>query len=131
MFSQPIKFVIVGLMNTLVGYFIFYVCLQFLNLNYTLSLVISHIIGVINSFFWNRRWTFNVGYSSSSMRIKFVSTYLIAFIINYLFLLLLVEIMRINPAFSQLTAMVFTTGISFFGQKYWSFKEKVSESELK
>ncbi|SFE86169.1 Putative flippase GtrA (transmembrane translocase of bactoprenol-linked glucose) [Paenibacillus algorifonticola] len=131
MFNQSMKFVVVGLMNTLIGYLLFFVCLQFFHLDYTLSLVISHILGVFNSFIWNKRWTFNIRHSSKAMLIKFLFTYLVTFIINYLLLLLFVEMLLVNPVFSQLIAMVFTTGISFFGQKYWSFKEKVSESELK
>ncbi|MGO4185780.1 GtrA family protein [Paenibacillus sp. MCAF9] len=123
------KFIVVGILNTIVGFSVFYLSLEVFHFNYLVSLVISHIIGVTNSYLWNKSWTFNIRYHSFSMVLKFGLTYLLTFIINSALLVLLVEIFKQNPVISQLFSMVITTAISFVGQKYWSFKVKIMESE--
>jgi putative flippase GtrA len=129
MMNQTLKFIMVGIINTIVGFSIFYLSLEVFHFNYLVSLIISHIIGVINSYLWNKSWTFNIHYHSFSMVFKFGLTYLLTFIINSVLLVLLVEVFNQNPVISQLFSMVITTAISFVGQKYWSFKVKKMESE--
>lgn len=54
---QFIKFNIVGIMNTAVDFAIF-ALMVFLGLHHMISQVISYSCGVVNSYLWNKFWTF-------------------------------------------------------------------------
>ncbi|OMF08591.1 GtrA family protein [Paenibacillus sp. FSL H7-0331] len=127
--NQTLRFILVGILNTIVGYTVYFICLNLLHFNYSISLVVSHILGVINSYYLNKKWTFNVARSSSRMILKFGLIYLCTFLLNYGILVLFVEMLKLNPLISQLISLFVTTIISFLGQKYWSFKATKLESE--
>jgi putative flippase GtrA len=122
-FNQPIKFLIVGALNTLVGFIVYFICIKSYNIHYVTSLIISHIIGVIHSYFWNSRWTFRVKVVSISKISKFILVYSITFIINLLSLSIFVDFLQIDKITSQLFALTITTILSFLGHKYWSFRK--------
>jgi len=128
MFNQTTKFILIGGLNTIVGLIIYFLCFKVFDLSYGISLVISHVIGVINSFFWNRTWTFNLKKSNKYMILKFIITYSITFLINYFLLILFIEIFGMNPLIAQVISTVLNTVVSFIGQKYWTFKVHTLES---
>ena len=59
--KQAIKFFSVGMLNTVIDIFLYFVLTRsfnfFANLK-TIAKAISYGVGVLNSFYWNRRWTF-------------------------------------------------------------------------
>lgn len=55
---QFIKFCLVGMLNTLVTLCTIFVCKSLLDINEYVSNAAGYILGVINSFLWNRRWVF-------------------------------------------------------------------------
>lgn len=120
--SQTVRFLVVGILNTIVGYIIYFLCLRFFHLNYIISLLFAHILGVVHSYFWNSKWTFKSGSYTYKNLAKFVGVYVSSFTINLLVLYIMVDFLRINPLFSQVVALFITTLISFVGHKYWSFK---------
>ena len=116
---QLSKFSFVGLLNTVIGYGAF---LLFLNYtNYMVSLIIAHIIGVFHSFIWNKYWTFKSDKIKIDEFIKFNLVYAVVFVANAFVLIILVNILNVNPAIGQLIALPIVTAISFTGHKYWSF----------
>lgn len=129
MINQKVRFLLVGVLNTVLGFAIYYICFKILNINYSYSLSIAHIIGVINSYYWNKRWTFNVKQGSKKMIFKFGLIYLCTFFINYGILTIFVEFFELNPLISQFFSLLITTVMSYVGQKYWSFKVTKLESE--
>lgn len=126
---QTYRFVLVGLLNTIVGFSVFYILLSLLHVNYSVSLIISHFIGVIHSYLWNKNWTFRVKKNSSAIVIKFFVLYAAIFVINYIILVLLVEVVGYNKLLAQVISLLLTTIISFVGQRFWSFKTIKVESE--
>ena len=53
-----IKFVIVGIINTLFGYGIGLICLNLLHLNFWVSTVANYFFGSVLSYFLNKHYTF-------------------------------------------------------------------------
>lgn len=119
---QLSKFVIVGILNTVVGYGAFFFILSYSN--YLTSLIISHIIGVTHSYIWNKYWTFKSKGTYINEFIKFNSVYVIVFIVNAITLIILVDILNINPRMGQLITLPIITIISFMGHRRWSFNGK-------
>lgn len=120
--KQLSKFGFVGILNAIVSYSVFFILLTWIN--YMVSLLIAHIIGVINSYVWNKYWTFKTEKIQLKEFVKFNFVYVVVFVVNALFLVFLVETLEINPKIGQLLIIPITTMISFTGHKYWSFTEK-------
>lgn len=63
--GQFLKFVAVGVMNTLVDFFVFQLLNLTLHWTY-LAQVIGYSAGILNSYFWNSRWTFRAEHKRSA-----------------------------------------------------------------
>jgi len=119
-FHQFSKFTLVGILNAVVGYGIFFLLVSYVN--YIFALIISHIIGVIHSYIWNRYWVFKSKKSAVVEFIKFESIYLISLILNIILLVILVQYFFISPRIAQLGVIILITFISYFGHRHWSFR---------
>jgi putative flippase GtrA len=114
------KFSIIGMLNTIIGYGLFVLFLNWQN--YIWALVFSHFIAVMHSYLWNKFWTFKSNNNILIEFLKFNMVYLIVLIVNAITLFLLVDIMNFDPRIGQLFALPVITIISFTGHKYWSFR---------
>jgi len=119
--DQIIKFCLVGVLNTIIGYGIFFISLQFIN--YLLALIVAHIIGVANSFFWNKYWVFRSEKNKIREFLKFYSVYGIMLLLNIVVLYFFVSFLSIRPEISQLLILPVLTLLTYTGHKYWSFKK--------
>ena len=120
-FEKFVKFSLVGVLNTIIGYGIFFILSFYVN--YILALLIAHIIGVMNSYFWNRSWVFQSKKNKIIEFLKFYSVYGIMLLINIATLYYLVSIFEISPQVSQLIILPFITILTYAGHNYWSFKK--------
>ena len=118
---QQIRFLFVGGLNTIVGYGT-YALFIFFGVNYLIANTLSTIIGVIHSYIWNRNFTFKSSKSVKKEILKFVLVYGVSYLIGTLNILILVSLFNINEYISGGINLVFTTLISWFGHKYFSFK---------
>lgn len=55
---QLLKYGIIGVGNTLITLVVFYLFNTILGLSYTIANVTGYVLGVVNSFVWNRQWVF-------------------------------------------------------------------------
>ncbi|VVB63455.1 GtrA-like protein [uncultured archaeon] len=118
--KQLSKFGLIGILNTILGYGLFVIFLNWTN--YFGALVFSHIIAVTHSYLWNKFWTFKSSRNPLKEFIKFNSVYFLVFVVNAITLFLLVDVFNLDPRVGQLFALPIITIISFAGHKYWSFK---------
>ncbi len=120
--NQSFKFIIVGVLNTIVGFLAYAAYIYFIQNNYLHALIISHIVGVTHSYLWNNRWTFQQKKYNAKSAVKFMSVYAVTFFVNLFLLSILVDTIDMNKLIAQAIALFLTTLVSFFGHKYWSFK---------
>lgn len=118
---ETMRFGLVGVLNTIVGYGVYYILIKF-KLYYMIALLTSHIVGVIHSYFWNKYYTFKSRRKSKSELLKFISVYAVTFLVNLGILTFLVEVLGMGREIAGLIALVIVTGLSFLGHKFWSFK---------
>jgi putative flippase GtrA len=121
--TQVIRFCAVGILNTIVGYGAFFILVNYLY--YLVALLIAHIIGVIHSFFWNKYWIFKTIKINLVEFIKFIIIYVIVLVVNAVALFTCVDVISVDPRLAQLILLPIITGVSFFGQKLWTFKANV------
>ncbi|RSD29865.1 GtrA family protein [Vibrio pectenicida] len=108
--KKPVKFLFVGMLNTIFGYLVFIMCIG-LGLYNSLALLFSFIIGASFNFFTTGTLVF--GNVSKSKFFPFVFIYLFLYFLN-LVLLTILERSIDNPIFSQLILIMPMAVISYF-----------------
>lgn len=124
---QEFRFLIVGGINTVVGYGAYALLLSF-GTQYLLANTLATIIGVANSYLWNRFFTFKSKGKAWQEIIRFSLVYFISYCFGMLFLYLIVGRLGLNTYIAGVLNIIITTLISWFGHKNFSFKEKNHEN---
>ncbi len=119
--SRFLVFLLVGGFNTLFGYILFGLFYKVGQLHYTLALMLAYTVGVFLSYATHKRFTFQQTKNQGKNLPKYISSYAVIFILNSLFLSLLVEVLTLDPLLGQMIAIVVITLLSFVIQKYWVF----------
>ena len=74
---QLLKYGVIGILNTLITLVTFYLLNTRLGLSYGISNVTGYVLGVINSFLWNRNWVFKTKKDFKRELVLFVCGFLI------------------------------------------------------
>jgi putative flippase GtrA len=131
------KFILVGVINTIVGSAIMFSLYNAAHLSYWLSSACNYFFTSILSFFLNKYFTFSVRHWSAFMVIAFVLTiafsYLTAYgvskpAVNYL---LRDSPQKIRENLALLTGMCLFTGINYLGQRLVVFKSRGEKNETR
>jgi putative flippase GtrA len=117
---EEVRFLIVGVVNTIVGYGLFAVFLLFFP--YLVSLYLSYAVAVSLAFVLHRRFTFRVRGNVLVDFVRFVGVYVVSLAVNSVVLPVLVELVGLHPLLAQGVALVITTLISYVGHKWFSFR---------
>lgn len=123
LFSQMIKYGLIGVINTLITWIIFFVLMNVFGVDFKISNAVGYVAGFFNSFIMNKLWTFK-GNETSTIKqfIKFAAVFAICYLLQLGFVILLVEKISISENISQLIGMVFYTLIGFVFNKLFTFK---------
>ena len=129
-----IKFLMVGCLNTAVGLGVYWIVLLLFGVNLIqddvgvvpiiIATVVSQIFGLINSYIWNKFFTYESKTKSKLEVVKFVALYFIVFIIEYVVKLGLNNVPGFNHILIAVITIIITTIISFVGQRYFVFTIK-------
>jgi len=119
---QFLKFIFVGVINTVVFYGVYYGLLQ-LGISYVISLTVGNVIGIVNSYLWNKFFTFKSKKRSMSETVKFITIAILQYFLNLLIVHLCVTILDISPELAGLIAISISVFVSYFGHKFWSFRK--------
>jgi putative flippase GtrA len=126
-----IKFILVGIWNTIFGYGIF-IALDYLfeqyfsnrQLAYMLAMLIAQIVGIINAFIFHKYITFQSqarGKKNILEFAKFCLTYVVTFLLSLSLLPILVEMFTLQPRIAAIFIILICTIISYLGHKHFSF----------
>ena len=124
------RFVIVGVMNTIIGVVAMFIAYNVFHLGYWISSACDYIIGSIFSYFANKHFTFKSEKKSGKEVVRFainiVVCYLLAYGIAQPVMDLLLGSMQLTVSlFEQLSmilGMCIFIVLNYFGQKYFVFK---------
>jgi putative flippase GtrA len=120
--KQFIRFVFVGGLNTIVSFGSYALFIKVFGINYVVASFIYTVIGVTNSYLWNKYFTFKIKKMNIFEFLRFISVYAISYVINVNLLIILVEIFKFDPIIANVLLLVVTMLISFVGHKLWSFR---------
>lgn len=119
--DQRIRFLISGGVNTIVGYGTFAILIH-IGVFYLIANIASTIAGMTSSYILNKFFTFKQMERSYSELVRFITVYITSFLLGNIILYLFVGIMKLNPYVIGIVNLIFTTLISWFGHKYYSFR---------
>jgi putative flippase GtrA len=128
-----VKFILVGILNTLVGSAVMFALYNAAHLNYWLSSACNYIFTSVLSFFLNKYFTFNVRRWSALMVLAFVLTIAVSYALAYGIAKPAVNhFLRNNPQKTrENTALFFGlclfTALNYAGQRLIVFKGKNHE----
>ena len=112
---QIAKFMTVGVLNTAIDATAYFVITRWLGLGSALVLAkgIAYVIGMVNSFFWNRTWTFGDNGNIWRAAGLFTLTHIAALAINAGTMALVLNLLQLP----EIVALGAATGASFV----WNF----------
>lgn len=118
------KFGLIGILNTLITIASFAFLVYVLKMNYMIANVIAYILGMINSYIWNKNWVFNVKESHIFIYVKFIVVNLAMLGFNSLGLYYLVNMLNFNKLISQIIVIGIGMVFNFLLSKTWTFASK-------
>ena len=124
------KFLLVGVVNSLVGAGVMFLLYNLAGCSYWASSAANYVVGSILSFILNKRFTFQNGESLKSTVPRFIINVAVCYVVAYGIAKPLVRYLmsgfslKVQDNAAMLAGMVFYTGLNYFGQRFFAFKEK-------
>ncbi len=123
---QLLKYLLVGVANTLLGYAIIFACMYLLGLSAELSNVIGYGLGLVISYAMHRNFTFNSTQRRDTEAVRFVAVFAVAYLLNLGTLMLLIHRFDAHEGAAQIVAGVVYVGASFVMQKFYVFRQRAA-----
>lgn len=130
-----LKFVLVGIVNTLVGSAIMFLCYNLLRCSYWFSSAMNYVVGSIVSYFLNKYFTFQNKERNWRIVVKFIINICICYLIAYggakplVAHLLIEQPVAIQENVAMLIGMVLFVILNYFGQKFFAFRTTAADHE--
>ena len=124
------KFILVGIINTIVGTSVMFLCYNAFHLNYWVSSAMNYIIGSIVSYFLNKYFTFQNKQRSWKIVIKFIVNISVCYLIAYgvakplVARILSGQSVTIQENRAMLVGMCLFVGLNYLGQRFFAFKKE-------
>lgn len=117
------RFCTVGLANTAVDFSAFFL-LNVLGVPYLIAQIIAYSAGVINSYFFNRKWTFGrTGRANGAEAVKFIIVNGLSLLISSQLLFVLYALNHRELWLAKVGATAGGIVVNFIGSRLWVFTE--------
>ncbi|NBX85322.1 MAG: GtrA family protein [Gammaproteobacteria bacterium] len=120
---QIFRFGSIGILILIFNYLSFETCYSLLNIDYRIAVSVAYVFSVLLHFFLNKRFTFEMHHTQSSL---YIIRYLIMLGVNYIAVMFLthfiVETLHQSPRFIYIISPFITSTISFSMMKFFVFK---------
>ncbi len=123
-----IKFVIVGVINTLVGSAIMFGLYNLAHCSYWFSSASNYVLTSILSFFLNKYFTFNNKENSLKQVIRFIINIVVCYVLAYGIAQPLISFVlsgasvTVRENISMFVGMILFTTFNYLGQRFFAFK---------
>jgi putative flippase GtrA len=122
---QLIRFGVVGLGSNLVLY-AFYLGLTAIDVGPKLAMSLLWVVGVLQTFVLNRKWTFSDHGRLSVAFVRYISLYAIGYLINLGVMIVMVDRLGYSHQWVQGIMVLFIAVLLFVMQKAWAFRAEGS-----
>ena len=118
------RFSIVGILNTLIDFVTFTIINSWFGINYTTSQISGYSVGVVNSFIFNKNWTFehrNTNKKTVHEFLQFIIINLISLIVTIICMKFLIKDFAINVYIAKIIVTLVAQITNFIAYKLWVF----------
>ncbi|MBY0291759.1 MAG: GtrA family protein [Alphaproteobacteria bacterium] len=115
------RFIMVGLVNSLLGYSFIFGFTYLLAFSPEKSNIFGYLLGIIVSYTLHKKISFMSSNKINKEFLKFIFIFIISFGINFCVLFFLLHHLKINSAISQIIAGFFYVFFSYFLNKIFVF----------
>lgn len=128
--KTTIKFLVVGVINTLVGTTVMFLAYNLLGLGYWISSAANYVIGSIVSYFLNKYFTFQNKEKSWKMMVAFIINISVCYLIAYgvakpiVYWLLRGFDVTVRDNAAMMVGMCLFVGLNYLGQRFIVFKKE-------
>ena len=125
-----LKFIAVGVANTLFGSAIMFGLYNLLHVNYWISSAANYVFGSVLSYFLNKTFTFGYKETNASVIIRFIVNITICYFLAYglakpfVRMILSNSSLSIQENLSMLVGMGAFVVFNYIGQRFWTFKQR-------
>lgn len=120
--KQFFRFLTVGVLNTLLGYYVIFTCMYVANMSPESSNVSGYAVGLVASYVLNRKYTFQSKQQRRREIVRFLAAFVIAYAANFAMLIILIHRMNMPKGTSQVFAGFIYVVVSFTMNKHYAFK---------
>ena len=127
------RFLLVGIINTLVGCGAMFLLYNLAHWSYWLSSAANYVLGGVVSFFLNKYFTFRNKERSWSQVLRFAATVAVCWLIAYALAKPLVALalagweQNMQENLAMVAGMCLYTGLNYLGQRFFAFKQREKE----
>ncbi|SEU03197.1 GtrA family protein [Variovorax sp. OV084] len=125
---QLLRFAVVGVLNTVVGYAVIFACMYLAGLSPVASNIAGYACGLVVSYTLNRTFTFRSAAGKKREIVRFLSIFMAAYLANIGVLMLLIDHAGMHKGWAQLVAGAVYTGLFYVFSKYYVFAESHSQA---
>lgn len=119
---QVSRYAVVGLTSNAVGYLL-YLLLTDLGLGPKLTMSMLYGVGVLQTFLFNKRWTFGHQGRNGAVFIRYCMAYGLGYVINLFALMILVDHLGYPHQIVQGMMIFLVAAMLFLAQRYWVFAQ--------
>ena len=117
-----LRFLIVGVLNAAVGLGGIAMAQFLFGWSYVVANAFGYCLGLINSFFWNKFWTFDSKNWQGRELVKFMIVFAISYAVQLGAVTLLVDAANAPVFLSQIMGIGSYTAVNYALNKYWTFR---------
>lgn len=119
---QFVKFGIVGISNTLLTFAVYTLLLKVFGVWYLAASAIGFVVGAVNGFLLNRRWTFRGHVGDALTPVRWMVVQSCGLALNEGLLFLFVDDASLDKLLAQAFATAIVTVLTFFANRAWTFR---------
>ena len=121
-----VRFVTVGALNALITAVMVWLMMAVIGAGYILANIVAYLIAQTNNFIWSKYWIFiNDNKKAKNGLLKeilfFASAFLVAYGLQFLFIVFLVEIVEMNEYLAQFLGLFVYGGVNYFANRFITF----------
>lgn len=144
-YDKRVRFLFVGVLNTIVGYGITMLVevmlgldiintdetVPYYNLKVGVATLTGQIIGMIHSYLWNKYFTFRSKTKSKSEIVRFILVSAAQYGVNVGLANLLTQVGKWDLLFAMPVQIICSTIVGYIGNNFFSFKDQTADEESK
>lgn len=127
-----LRFILVGVINTLFGYSVMFIAYNICNFNYWISSATNYFFGSILSYFLNKYYTFEYKKRSLKVILKFILNIVVCYLVAYsvakpiMAWLLSSFDKNLQENIAMLFGMCLFVLLNYLGQRFFAFKKETN-----